>query len=428
MPLFFIHGVNVRIEDKDYEKDRSRRTKLFQDMVLDPLTNYGVQYERIKVHDIYWGDLGVSFSWKLASVPKIKTLDAFGPDDVSVPTDLMVEEALEAIATNDSVEEIAAASDLPPGSLKLASRKDPVRFAEALLLPTLVSDYDISDETPTEEGELQAFLAQATRDAASDPAVQAAMNDAVTDIDLIKILSRAIEKRFHALTEDAALQGDNGQESYGPLLFDGARSRIRELFERAIHLPARAVSVQTLRFVRPGFHRKFSRFLGDIFVYLQHRGNPSNPGQILQRVISELKTTPRAHPDEPTIVVTHSMGGNILYDVLTSFDQDLFIDVWISVGGQVAQFEEMKLFVASDKSVVTPAQVEGIKNRVGYWLNVYDPADSFSFMASPVFAGVDADLSFSTGTGPVRSHGEYFGLASFHKLMGDHIKKGLKLV
>ena len=97
------------------------------------------------------------------------------------------------------------------------------------------------------------------------------------------------------------------------------------------------------------------------------------------------------------------------------------------MGGQVAQFEEMKLFVASDKRVAAPAQVEGVKKRVGYWLNVYDPADSFSFLASPVFAGVDADLSSSTGTGPISSHGEYFGLASFHSLMADHIKKGLKL-
>ena len=122
------------------------------------------------------------------------------------------------------------------------------------------------------------------------------------------------------------------------------------------------------------------------------------------------------------------MGGNILYDILTSFDPELFVDVWISVGGQVAQFEEMKLFVASDEGIAAPAQVEGIKKRVGYWLNVYDPADSFSFMASPVFAGVDADLPFSTGTGAMSSHGEYFGLASFHSLMKEHIKKGLKLV
>ena len=139
--------------------------------------------------------------------------------------------------------------------------------------------------------------------------VQSQMNEAATDRDLIKVLTGAIEKRFRLLAEEAASPGINQVESYGPQFLDGVRPRVRELFERAIHLPGRAVSVQTLRFVRPGFHRKFSRFLGDVFVYLQRRGTPATPGEIVQRVISELTTAPRAHPDEPTIVVTHSMGG-----------------------------------------------------------------------------------------------------------------------
>jgi len=169
MPLFFIHGVNVRKADRGYEKDRSQRMKLFRDLVLNPLAMCG-RFQGIKAHDIYWGDLGVSFSWKFASVPKIGTLDAFGPDDALSPTDLLVEEALETIARGDFVEEIAALSDPSEGTLKRASRNDPVRFAETLLLPTLVSDYSLSDESPAEEGELQALLARATRDAAADPA------------------------------------------------------------------------------------------------------------------------------------------------------------------------------------------------------------------------------------------------------------------
>lgn len=427
MPLFFIHGVNVRTGDKGYEKDRSRRGKLFRDLVLRPLASHGSRYAGINVHDVYWGDLGVSFSWKLASVPKIRTLDAFGPDDAAGSTDLLVEQALETITRPDSVGEITAFSESSEGTLKRASANDPVRFAETLLLPVLLSDYDLSDESSEEEGELQALLAQATRDAASDQSVQVEMKAAATDAHLIAVLSDAIERRFRTLAEVAVSSENDPNESYGPQFLDGARLRVRELFGRALHLPGRAVSVQALRFVRPGFHRKFSRFLGDIFVYLKHRGTPSDPGPIPQLVMSKLKAAPREHPEEPTIVVTHSMGGNILYDILTSFDPKLFVDVWVSVGGQVAQFEEMKLFLASDGRIAAPAQVEGIKNRVGYWLNVYDPADSFSFMANPVFAGVDADLAFSTGTGAMTSHGEYFGLASFHSLMGEHIMKGLKL-
>ncbi len=37
MALFFIHGVNVRKEDEDYEKDAAQRNKLFRDIVLRKL-------------------------------------------------------------------------------------------------------------------------------------------------------------------------------------------------------------------------------------------------------------------------------------------------------------------------------------------------------------------------------------------------------
>jgi len=55
-----------------------------------------------EVRDIYWGDLGVSFGWKLASVPKVKTVQAFGPEDAAAPTDLLLAEALESAAASDS--------------------------------------------------------------------------------------------------------------------------------------------------------------------------------------------------------------------------------------------------------------------------------------------------------------------------------------
>ena len=229
---FFIHGVNVRISDKGYEKDRSRRGKLFRDLVLHPLSGYGNRYEGIKVHDIYWGDLGVSFSWKLASVPKIRTLDAFGPDDVAAPTDLLVEQALETIARPDSLGEITAFSESSDGTLKRASANDPVRFAETLLLPVLLSDYDLSDESSEEEGELQALLAQATRDAASDQSVQVEMKAAPTDAHLIGVLTRAIERRFRTLAGVAVSSENDQNESYGPQFLEGARLRVRELFGR----------------------------------------------------------------------------------------------------------------------------------------------------------------------------------------------------
>jgi hypothetical protein len=422
MPIVFIHGVNVRSEDKSYERERKRRQKLMRDIVLSPLRSLGGRFKGIEMHDIYWGDLGVKFAWNLASMPKAKFLDSFGPDEEDTSTNLLLEQAIDLVDREN-----AGKSDQHQNldsTLKRAAAKDPVRFAETLLLPLLLSDFQLSDEDSTIEGELQALVAEAVRDAASDPVVQEKMITANSDSELIEVLRAGVERRLRVLVESSSTDSP-AIESYG--FSDQIGPRIRELFGRALHLPTRIVSAPTMRVVRPGFNRTVSRFFGDVFVYLQNRGTPGNPGPIVQRVLSELKAASRARADEPMIVLTHSMGGNILYDVLTSFSSDLHIDVWISVGGQVAQFEEMKLFIASDPAVKTPARVTGIKSRVGYWLNVYDPIDPFSYMARPVFGDVDADLPFSTGGSLLKSHGEYFGRASFHGLLKEHIEKGLGL-
>ena len=85
----------------------------------------------------------------------------------------------------------------------------------------------------------------------------------------------------------------------------------------------------------------------------------------------------------------------------------------------------MKLFKSSDKKVGQPAKVKSLKPRLGYWLNVYDPADSFSFLVNPVFDGVDQDVKFSTGVSAFKAHTEYFGRASFFELLRAHIEKAL---
>jgi hypothetical protein len=422
MPIVFIHGVNVRAESKSFEREKARRQKLMRDVVLVPLRERGGRFAGMEMHDIYWGDLGVTFSWNLTSMPKAKFLDSFGPDeDASV--DILLEQGIESVAReNAGKSDHDHSSD---SSLKLAAKRDAIGFAETLLLPILLSDFLLSDENSNVEGELQALLAEAANQAASDAAVQQDLAAANSDSELINVFRIAVERRLRILLQASATDS-SAIESYGGSS-DHVRLKIRELFERALNLPSRILSAPTMRVVRPGFNRTVSRFFGDVFVYLQHRGTRENPGPIVERVISGLKNIPRAHADEPLIVVTHSMGGNILYDVFTSFSPDLHADVWISVGGQVAQFEEMKLFMVSDPAVKTPSKVAQIKDRVGYWLNVYDPLDPFSYMASPVFADVDDDLPFSTGGNLLKSHGEYFGRASFHELLKKHIEKGLGL-
>ncbi|MBX3075038.1 hypothetical protein KF913_14000 [Candidatus Obscuribacterales bacterium] len=65
-----------------------------------------------------------------------------------------------------------------------------------------------------------------------------------------------------------------------------------------------------------------TRFLGDVFTYLHKRGNAANPGAIPKCVIESLIQCRKIQMErngEPIVVLSHSMGGQIMYDVITHF-------------------------------------------------------------------------------------------------------------
>ena len=69
---------------------------------------------------------------------------------------------------------------------------------------------------------------------------------------------------------------------------------------------------------RPGDPKGIA-FLGDVLVYLHHGRTPSP--SIYERVREGLLALqPKDGEGEPMVVVTHSFGGEILYDLLTSGD------------------------------------------------------------------------------------------------------------
>ena len=53
-------------------------------------------------------------------------------------------------------------------------------------------------------------------------------------------------------------------------------------------------------------------------------------------------------PNEPLVVIGHSLGGVISMDLLSHFRTDIDVDLFVTIGSQVAHFEEMKLYHASD--------------------------------------------------------------------------------
>jgi hypothetical protein len=436
MPLIFVHGVNTR-DGKDYRKNLAARDELLQRLVLAPLTAKGPQFSQIKIVNPYWGDQGVDFKWNMASLPKVRLLEDLGADTLETPkSDLELRATIENLVgtsqdNSSGLESLGTNEDI----LKRAAEKDLTQFIEAVLSPIILSEMNLAEEAeeiPDTEGVVEALLVVAGQEVANDPKIKNMVAVASTDDEVIELLKEEVQIRFKQLFMNSKLvlsedtnPVDGGLESLGPDWLEELQDRVGEVFDRAKGAFSRVATIPALNLFREGLHRNVSRFVGDVFVYLKERDDSNEPGAIVSTVLEAIKNAPKNHDEEPVIILTHSMGGNILYDILTHYAPDMRVDFWVSIGGQVGQFEEMNLFKTSDKNIRTPKKVTGLKPRVGYWLNVYDPADIFGFKAAPIFADVDKDVEYLTGAGDLESHGAYFKRASFYRMLRTHIEEAL---
>jgi hypothetical protein len=428
MPLIFIHGVATR-KSPDYTKEVETRRELLRHYVLEPLAERGDRFKNIEIENPYWGDLAANFRWGQKTLPEVHVLEHLGAGDEGKPaSEQVINETVSALAASAPD---GALERLGGGDRKLlrAAQANLTRFIEVFLTPLYLSEQRLTDNgevEPKREGMLQALLARAALDVANDPVVQAGVKAARSDDEVMSLLKEKIEARFGELAESRhAAPGDAGRglERLGPNWLDDLKARVGEFFDRAVDAPLRIASVATLEAFRGDLHAKVSVFFGDVFVYLSDRGDEENPGPIVTKVGDAIRNAPKHHDDEPLIIITHSMGGNILYDLLTYYATDLRVDVWVSVASQVGQFEELKIFKRRALDIVGPAKIPSLKPALGHWFNVYDPVDVLAFKAAPVFADIDekADIEYLTGADVLKAHGEYFGRASFYDLLSTLI-------
>jgi hypothetical protein len=178
-----------------------------------------------------------------------------------------------------------------------------------------------------------------------------------------------------------------------------------------------------LRLVRRPLSRQVALFLGDIFVYLRFRdqaGPEGTAARIFAPIGDALATAEKQRPvGEPLIVVGHSLGGVILYDMLSTAavtealaanaGRPLRIDALITVGSQPALFADMGLYGdAPAAGALRPRPLP-----VQRWLNVFDYTDVFSFGCEKIFADVE-DFDFDNVTGVFSAHTAYFLRPSFY--------------
>lgn len=167
-------------------------------------------------------------------------------------------------------------------------------------------------------------------------------------------------------------------------------------------------STHILAYVRRPLNAIMGRFFGDVFAYLDSRGDKGAPGAIPRLILDEIDSAVASGPSsDPLVLIGHSLGGVILFDLLGHFRPDLQVDLLVTVGSQVSHFEEIKRFKDSDLTVPSPTQPRAACPRnIARWINVFDEVDIFAYACGRVFQDVE-DFSYDTGTHVVKAHGAY---------------------
>lgn len=160
-------------------------------------------------------------------------------------------------------------------------------------------------------------------------------------------------------------------------------------------------------------------FIGDVFRYLKDGdAHDAIRDEVTGSIVAAAaKAQAGGHK---LVLAGHSMGAVILYDILSDAEavaaieaklgHALQVDLFLSIGSQVALFEELGVYAASaDGAAGKPA----LPAPCALWWNVFDKIDVLSFLCAPVFDGVE-DFAMDTIAGVIDAHGAYFDSMVFY--------------
>jgi hypothetical protein len=170
-------------------------------------------------------------------------------------------------------------------------------------------------------------------------------------------------------------------------------------------------------------------FLGDVMTYVATRGTAQAPGPIVERVLAGLEAAAFAAEsrEEPLVVLTHSMGGQVVYDIVTHFlprmpeHRGVRIDFWCAAASQVGYFEELGLFLESRADRGPGPTEHPPSEHLGGWWNVWDHADLLSFRAEGIIEGVDDSAFFAAGT-LATDHYRYLRNVDFYRTLAEKLR------
>jgi pimeloyl-ACP methyl ester carboxylesterase len=389
MPVVFVHGVATR-HTPEYEARVYQRDLLFQRLVLPKGSP--------KPYDPDWGSNAV----------KIFSLERIVPEPA----------AAEPLSAGDSVADGVGVS-------RLAHVK-PALAVDLAFMAGLEQRVQLTKET----GDVEDALSE--EDVAAFQAAVAYLGKESAKIDRNLFDPEALDSEFlNVLAQQLKPNMPPGPSGEAMGFGEDALSWLGKGIRAFLDPIANAGSDAVLRLIRRPLSEQVALFLGDIFVYLRWRetgGSSGTAGRIFAPIIDDLVSA-SAHrtKEDPLILVGHSLGAVILYDLLTdkpSLEQaaghigkDLIVDSWVTVGAQPALFADMGLY--------SPARPAGTRyprpDCVRQWLNVYDYTDVLSFSCEPLFENVE-DFEFDNVSGLWSAHSTYFQRPDFYSRLRARLR------
>lgn len=400
MPVVFVHGVNTRKSEPGYAA-RLGLIDRFVQKHLAGVTLGGVAVTSLSPSFPYWGDLATTFAWNMASLPTGK-INALGP------------------AVDDQLRPLIAALEDDLSNATSAKQQPLLTLAKTKTLPhavDVISGLLLQTAAESQAAVVADFIVAASGYAEANPS-PAWLGTLSTD-----------EQLLDRLVTEAKASVPAGVQALGvldkvlnPLATAGAtfKAAVQSAAMTVLDRSGDFASTKLLAWQRRPLNETLGRFFGDIFIYLDTRGEMAAPGPILKLILNAIDAAKAgAAANEPLIIIAHSLGGVICFDLLGHFRPDLTVDLFVTVGSQVSHFEEMKRFKASNLGVRGPQKAPTPVN-IKRWINIFDEVDIFSYACDKVFDRV-IDFAYNTQTYVIKAHGAYLEQDRFYSRLRTRI-------
>jgi hypothetical protein len=407
MPIVYVHGVANRQDERGNVPGWDEIAVLLRRYIAPVIS---ATPEAVRIELAYWGKYGAEFRWNGNSRPRTKLRGAGTEAGVDTA------QQLAEIGGLDQLPEAPAAANsgsrLTSGRRVLGSTGGRIRLRD--LTPEQLSDVlcsAIEKMSDRPDGSAK-ILAD---EVAADPEVQRRLAAALDYVEELRILREELRERA-SQTETLSVQGASSW-------WDGVVDRASEVVTRVDSAPGYALSRVAVEFRGPINHA-VTTFFGDVFHYMRQRDD--RPGTIRGAVLAALIKVKQEtkDPQEPFVVVSHSMGGQIVFDLASHFlaADAIRIDFWAAAASQIGLFEELKLLLASDDTIRGPNGRAAYPPNIGWWWNLWDTNDILSYTAGPIFELPVDDEEWDSGASLAAAHGAYLRRPSFYRRFAEKIK------